>query len=324
MDFFIFAVCAAAIGVAGPRLIDAIESIADETGIGRVWLGAIVLAAATSLPELVATVSAGAIGEADLAAGAVFGSNMFNMTILGVFLALRPSALRPRGSEVAVAMLAIGLATVALVAVVTRDPGLGRLGGATVAVGVGYALGSFVLYRREQARGQVVAAHAVVTGRRLTAGTLATLLAGAAVVFVASIFLTDAAQGIAETLAVSGGVVGVVGLAAATSLPELVTSTVAWRRGASDLLVGNVLGSNVFNMAVLLPADAAFEEGGILAAVSEEQAAPAAFGIALMVLALMAMRGGRRPRVGRALGFAIVGGYLIGAGVTVALGVESG
>ena len=327
MDFAIFVVCAAAIGVAGPRLIDAIESIADETGIGRVWLGAIVLAAATSLPELVATVSAGAIGEADLAVGAVFGSNMFNMTILGAFLALRPEALRPRGSESAVAMLAIGLAVLALVAVVTRDPGLGRLGGASVALAVGYVLGSFVLYRRQRLRGPAVAVAgrgAVRRRRRPTVKTLATLLTGAGVVFVAAIFLADAAQGIAETLEISGGVVGVVALAFATSLPEVVTSTVAWRRGASDLLVGNVLGSNVFNMAVLLPADVAFEDGGILAAVSEDQAAPAAFGIALMVLALLALRGGRRPRVGRLLGLAIIGGYVAGAGVTVALGVESG
>jgi cation:H+ antiporter len=149
------------------------------------------------------------------------------------------------------------------------------------------------------------------------------LLSAAAVVFVASVFIANAAQGIAETLDVSGGVVGVVGLAFATSLPEVVTSVVAWRRGASDLLVGNVLGSNVFNMAALLPADVAFTDGGILAAVSEEQAAPAVFGIAMMLLALGVMRSSRRPRLSRAVGLAIVGGYVIGVGITVALGIES-
>ncbi len=102
------------------------------------------------------------------------------------------------------------------------------------------------------------------------------------------------------------------------------TSTTAWRRGASDLLVGNVLGSNVFNMAVLLPADLAFEDGGIMAAASNDQAAPAAVGIGLMLLALLALRVDGRPSVGRLIGLAIVGGYLAGIGVTVALGVETG
>jgi cation:H+ antiporter len=328
VDFAVFVACAGAIGVAGPRLLDAIEAIAEETGIGRVWLGAIVLAAATSLPELVTTVSAGAIGEADLAVGAVFGSNMFNMMILGVFLAFRPwRRRRARGTETAVAVLAIGLAALTLLAVVTRDPGLGRVGGATVAVAVGYAVGSIVLYRQGRPRsGEEVAAvrGGTMTRRRPQAATMAKLGSSAALVFTAAVFLTDAAQGIAGTLGVSGGVVGVVALAFATSLPELVTSVAAWRRGASDLLVGNVLGSNVFNMAVLLPADVAFADGGILAAVSNDQAAPAAFGIALMLLALVALRSGWRPGVARMLGLAIVGGYVLGVGVTVALGVESG
>jgi len=328
VDFAVFVACAGAIGVAGPRLLDAIEAIAEETGIGRVWLGAIVLAAATSLPELVTAVSAGAIGEADLAVGAVFGSNMFNMMILGVFLAFRPwRRRRAPGTETAVAVLAIGLAALTLLAVVTRDPGLGRVGGATVAVAVGYAVGSIVLYRQGRPRsGEEVAAvkGGTMTRRRPQAATMAKLGSSAALVFTAAVFLTDAAQGIAGTLGVSGGVVGVVALAFATSLPEVVTSVAAWRRGASDLLVGNVLGSNVFNMAVLLPADVAFADGGILAAVSNDQAAPAAFGIALMLLALVAMRSGRRPSVVRMLGLAIVGGYVLGVGVTVALGVESG
>ena len=155
-------------------------------------------------------------------------------------------------------------------------------------------------------------------------------------VFVASLFLPSAAEGIADTLGVSGGVVGVVGVALATSLPEVVTSAVALWRGSPGLVVGNVFGSNVFNVAVLFPGDLALDEGPLLAAAMSEQAVTAAFGLGLMLLALLALvdrmpwssAGGegllRRGWALRAAGVAILLGYLVGVVVTVGLGIETG
>ena len=129
---------------------------------------------------------------------------------------------------------------------------------------------------------------------------------------------------------------GVVGVALATSLPEVVTSAVALWRGAPGLVVGNVFGSNVFNVAVLFPGDLALDEGPLLAAAMDEQAVTAAFGLLLMLLALATLvermpwssQGGRgllrRSRALRLLGAGILAGYLVGVVLTVGLGIEAG
>ena len=358
MDFVIFGGCALAIALAGPLLVDAVEGIGEKTGLGHLWLGTVLLAGATSLPELVSMVSAAAIEEPDIAVGTVLGSNMFNMTIFGVVLFFFPMAVvtNRAGAMTGGVAIVLGGATLLFLAVglPTIDlPEGGHLGvGAVVLIGL-YLAGSYLLFREERSAPHAADAHEETAGLepvvlpapaalRSRAGPLrgvAVRLVGATtVVFVASLFLPDAAEGIAGSLGVSGGVVGVVGVALATSLPEVVTSGVALSRGAPGLVVGNVFGSNVFNVAALLPADVALNEGALLDSVMNEQAVAAGFGLGLMVLALGPLverapwiggGGGvadeaRRGRRLRLLGLAIMGGYVGGVVATVALGVETG
>ncbi len=348
MDFLIFAVCALAIALAGPTLVRAVEGVGDATGLGHVWLGTVLLAGATSLPELVSVVSAAGIDQPDIAVGTVLGSNMFNMTIFGVVLVLFPLAVRTDRASALTGGLAIVLGAVTLVFIATGEVALGHVGlGAIVLLGL-YVAGSLLLFREER-RGSTAPAPAASTDpaaapapettaarRRPRRADLARLAVATAVVFVASLFLPSAAEGIADTLGVSGGVVGVVGVALATSLPEVVTSSVALWRGSPGLVVGNVFGSNVFNVAVLFPGDLALDEGPLLAAAMNEQAVTAAFGLGLMLLALLALvdrmpwsvAGGagllRRGWALRAAGVAILLGYLVGVVVTVGLGIETG
>ena len=363
MDFAIFGACALAIALAGPLLVDGVEGVAERTGLGHLWLGTVLLAGATSLPELVSMVSAAAIDEPDIAVGTVLGSNMFNMTIFAVVLIFFPMAVKANRAGAMTGGLAIALGAGMLVFIAVGLPSVGlpeggRLGvGAIALLGV-YVVGSYVLFREERgapraldvaeetagpapvALGASVAGGSSVArgGRARSArGVAGRLLVATGVVFVASLFLPDAAEGIADTLGVSGGVVGVVGVALATSLPEVVTSGVALSRGAPELVVGNVFGSNVFNVAALLPADAALNEGALLDVVLNEQAVAAAFGLGLMLLALAPLlerapwpgwTGGaavdRRRRMLRLVGLAILTGYVAGVVVTVALGVETG
>ena len=346
MDFLIFALCALAIALAGPTLVRAVEGVGDATGLGHLWLGTVLLAGATSLPELVSVVSAAGIDQPDIAVGTVLGSNMFNMTIFGVVLVLFPLAVRTDRASALTGGVAIVLGAATLVFIVTGEVALGHVGlGAIVLLGL-YVTGSLLLFR-EARRGSAAPAPAASTDpapapeqtearRRPRRADVVRLAAATAVVFVASLFLPSAAEGIADTLGVSGGVVGVVGVALATSLPEVVTSAVALWRGSPGLVVGNVFGSNVFNVAVLFPGDLALDEGPLLAAAMSEQAVTAAFGLGLMLLALLALvdrmpwssAGGegllRRGWALRAAGVAILLGYLVGVVVTVGLGIETG
>ena len=346
MDFLIFALCALAIALAGPTLVRAVEGVGDATGLGHLWLGTVLLAGATSLPELVSVVSAAGIDQPDIAVGTVLGSNMFNMTIFGVVLVLFPLAVRTDRASALTGGVAIVLGAATLVFIVTGEVALGHVGlGAIVLLGL-YVAGSLLLFR-EARRGSAAPAPAASTDpapapektearRRPRRADVVRLAAATAVVFVASLFLPSAAEGIADTLGVSGGVVGVVGVALATSLPEVVTSAVALWRGSPGLVVGNVFGSNVFNIAVLLPGDIVLDEGPLLAAAMSEQAVTAAFGLGLMLLALLALvdrmpwssAGGegllRRGWALRAAGVAILLGYLVGVVVTVGLGIETG
>ena len=346
MDFLIFALCALAIALAGPTLVRAVEGVGDATGLGHLWLGTVLLAGATSLPELVSVVSAAGIDQPDIAVGTVLGSNMFNMTIFGVVLVLFPLAVRTDRASALTGGVAIVLGAATLVFIVTGEVALGHVGlGAIVLLGL-YVAGSLLLFR-EARRGSAAAVAVASTDpapapeqtearRRPRRADVVRLAAATAVVFVASLFLPSAAEGIADTLGVSGGVVGVVGVALATSLPEVVTSAVALWRGSPGLVVGNVFGSNVFNVAVLFPGDLALDEGPLLAAAMSEQAVTAAFGLGLMLLALLALvdrmpwssAGGegllRRGWALRAAGVAILLGYLVGVVVTVGLGIETG
>ena len=329
MDYLIFLVCAAAIVLAGPRMVRTVESVAQITGLGRVWLGGILLAGATSLPELAAVTTAGAIDEPDLAVGTVLGSNLFNMAVLGgVFLVLPLAVPRARARLTGLLPLALGLAV--LLFLVAGDWEIGRIGISAPLIGLLYGLGAFALYRlardaRDGASDPRVAdgggqAAAVPTYRPLIGAMLLTT----AVVFAASIFLAPSAEAIAEDLGVAKGVVGVALLAVATSLPEIVTSISALSRGAPEFLLGNLWGSNAVNLALVLPADLSFGGGSLLATASTDHIAAAAFGIAVMLIALLAAGSEALPGRRRLLGGAILAGYVAALAVTVSLGVDAG
>ena len=318
-------------------MVDAVEVVSARTGVGHIWIGSIVLAGATSLPELVSAISGAAIDEPDLAIGTLLGSNMFNMAIFGAVVLLATRSLRPDPSGAAAGLVAIVMAAAALVFFLIEAPEVGRMGvGSLIVVGI-YVLGSFLLFRFEQRRkpggaigwggtgapepaAAVISLEGMMTLRR--AGEW--LLATTAVVFVASVFIAGAADGIAQTIGVSGGVVGVVAVALATSLPEVVTSISALRRGATGLLVGNVFGSNVFNIAVIFAADVSLDEGPVLQAASSDQAVTAAFGIGLMLLALAVVGWQQSRRTIRGAGALILVGYVVGIVTVVSLGIESG
>ena len=292
-----------ALGVvaAGVVLARSSDVIAARTNLGRVWVGSIFLAAATSLPELLTDISAVRIGAADLAAGDLFGSGMANMLILAA-IALRPGAhlfRRAALDHTLSAALAIVMTGIAAIAVLLgpRTTLLG-LGPGTLVLLVVYLLGTRLLFLHSallQEAGTTVelgaAAGAAKGGERLPslAWALGRFLAATAVIIVAAPLFASSAVRIAEITGLATSLIGTLLVGVTTSLPELVTAIAALRLGAIDLAVGNLFGSNAFNMVIFAPLDLVAGGVPLLAAVSAVHAVTALMAIMMMAVALGAM-----------------------------------
>jgi len=307
----LFLLSSAAVVVAGVTLARTADEIATRTGLGGLLVGTLLLAGATSLPEIVANVTAALEGRPDLAAGNVFGSSMANMAILAAIDLLHRGTVWVRaGIEHArLAAIAIALTTIPVLAILA-PPGLAPagIGIESWVVLAGYVMATVWLRRpargrrRHDTSGEIIAPTGWGVSTRATRPLRATVLRftiAAVVVLVAAPLVATSAGGIAETTGLSETFVGALLLAATTSLPELVASVAAVRIAAYDLAVGNLFGSNAFNMIALFAADAADRSGPILAGVSTGQAVAGVGAILLMALALAAVVHGERTRIQR-------------------------
>ena len=275
-----FAISVAVIVGAAILLTRSADAIAERTGLGRLLVGSVFLAAATSLPELTIDLNAIWLGLPDLACGDLVGSSLFNLLILAIV----DLAHRSRGgliSRVAAAHALSGAVTIALTSLVgigilfeRQLDGVTFLGLGPAAIGVffGYAFGIRLIFFDQRASVEVEteSREGSPNGLALRTALFGYVLAAAAIV-VAAPFLASAAGDLAELTGLSETFIGTTLVALATSLPELVATLAAVRIGAYDLAIGNVFGSNAFNMLLLLPLDLAFP-GALLASVSTTHA----------------------------------------------------
>lgn len=302
MSWLLFFASAAVIVVAGTKLSHYGDAIADVTGLGRLWIGVVLMAAATSLPELVTAVSAGLMKAPDLAAGDLFGAGMSNMLTLGLIdLLYRDKRVWQQAAfeHVLVASLALILTGLAAFFILYRFPvehagvGLGSL-----LLLLLYVLGMRMVFRQEDVKrlqreqhlvagAEAVREEAHVAKRVALRRAALGFAAAAAALLVAAPLLARSAREIAEITGISEMFIGTSLVAITTSLPELVTSVAAVRLGAFDLAVGNLFGSNAFNMAAFAFADIAYREGALLNAVSSAHAMTALWSMLLMNIGLM-------------------------------------
>jgi len=288
-----FLVSGAAVGVAGIRLARYGDTIAARTGLGGLWVGAILLAAATSLPEITTDLHAVLQGTPSLAVGDLFGSTMANMMILAVGdLLTRHTRMLARVTinQALVGALGILLTVIAALGIFVGGGGATfGIGWATLTIGVVYIAGMRLLHRNRPEPPFRTEAEVVAARRR--AGELRMAFIGfgvtALVILVAARFLASSAATLAEALGVSQGFIGLVLLAVTTSAPEAVVSAAAIRNGSYDLAVGNLLGSSCFNMMVLLPLDLVEGGGPILATVEPSLIIGALFGVLMTALVLL-------------------------------------
>jgi cation:H+ antiporter len=308
----IFLVSAAAIIAAGRKLSQYGDDIAVSTGLGRAFVGALLLAGATSLPEVAASIVAATQGWGNLAMGNVFGSNIFNIAIIAVAQLFAPASILANASRShsIVAVAGILLSGLAALAMLIRSPVMLLGAGAdTWVILVVYLLILRLLPREEPggAAGGTEAAPAPGgVGRLWGKFALAVL-----VVLVSGWFLTGSAEQIAEMTGLGQTFVGSTLLALATSLPELVVTIVSVQRGAYDLAMGNVLGSNIFNMLILVLADLALPGPQPLLSTAEPgQLLTALLGLVLSGLAVLGLSVRKRTFGWDAAAIAVT--YLVG------------
>lgn len=303
----VFLGSAVAVAVAGITLARAGDEIAQRTHLSRLVVGVLLVAGATSLPEITTDVSAALAGSPDLAVGDLLGSSMANMAILAILDLVHRHRVWPsvEVGHARVASVAIGLTALATLGILTPiGAAVGWVGLDTLAVAGGYIAMVVWLHRSPTGRFggsallPVPTGWATADGRGARPAALRFALASLVVLLAAPLLARSAAD-IAEVSGLGETFVGTALLALATSMPELVASIAAVRIGAHDLAVGNLFGSNAFNMFALLLADVAYTPGPILSAVDPAQAVAGVSAILLMALALAALVHGTETRVRR-------------------------
>ena len=243
----------------GEVLVRGASALAVDVGISPLVVGLTVVSVATSAPELAVTTSAVFTGESDLALGNVVGSNIANiLLILGVSAVVLPLAVRRQLVRVDVPFL-IGFGL--LLVLLTSDGDISTLdGGILLAVWVGHTLLSVWLSKRGD-----IPADAVEEEPPNVSAPVALVLVvvGVALLVGGSNLLVTGAVAIAGALGISSLVIGLTVVAIGTSLPELVASLAAVRKGETDLAVGNAIGSCLANIGLVLGVPALAKPGGL-------------------------------------------------------------
>lgn len=273
-----FLIAALVIIVAGSALTQFGDIIADRTKLNGMLVGGILIAGATSLPELAVDFHAVRIGAPDLAVGDLLGSSLFNLLILGVLDLTHHSGGRMLSEKAARHALAASL-SIALTAIAALFIFIGpllpdavflRFGPGSVALTAAYVLGIRLLYlqRREREEPTEEVASWIPCVHRLgLRGAIVGYIVTAAVILAAAPVLARAGDDLAQRSGLGGTFFGSTFVALCTSLPEMVTTFTAVRMKAFDMAIGNILGSNCFNMAILVPLDLA-DAGPLLSTVS--------------------------------------------------------
>jgi cation:H+ antiporter len=236
----------------GEALVRSASTFAVRAGISPLVIGLLVVSAATSAPEFAVTLGAVLNGEPGLAIGNVVGSNIANiLLILGLSAVISPLIIKRQLVRVDVPIM-VGLSV--LLVAVSLDGQIGLLDGVLLLAGlVVHAIISIRLGRREVREAGDDPETLPLNSQPVPLWLAAILLAlGVGLLVGGAQSLVTGAVNIATALGVSGLVVGLTVVAIGTSLPELATSIIAIRRGERDMAVGNIVGSNIFNIGMVL------------------------------------------------------------------------
>ena len=284
------------------------DIISFKTGLGQSLIGVGLLATVTSLPELGTGVSSVTfVDSPDLAAGDAFGSNLFNLLIIGlldIFWRRGPILTAVSSTAILVAALGIGVIAIAASALVihsmTTATSTWPISPVSFVLIIAFAGAMFMIYRFEQAQDDIeIEAN---TKYAEASGTSAAMmfLASAGVIVGSAVWLAQTGDSIAEEMGWEASFVGTQFLALSTSLPELATAAAAIRLNAPTLAISNLLGSNLFNMGfILFIDDAAFTQGVLWSNVSQIHTLTSIVALIMTAVVIIALINRSRTRPNR-------------------------
>ena len=237
----------------GELLVRGASGIAAAAGVSRLVIGLTIVSVGTSAPEMLVSVYASVTGNPDIAVANIVGSNIFNVLfILGACAVLRPLVVASQLIRIDVpVMVAVSFLLLAL----ARDGTIGRWDGLLL---IGGAMAYMVVLLRQGRRDEVLRQEAPgLAGpahppARVWARNGVLVAVGLGLLILGARWLVDGAASMARALGVSDVIIGLTIIAAGTSLPEVATSVLATLRGERDIAIGNVIGSNIFNILGIL------------------------------------------------------------------------
>lgn len=247
-------------------LVRGASRLAVGFGISPLVVGLTVVAFGTSSPELAVSVGSALSGQADIALGNVVGSNIFNVLfILGISALIGALVVAQQLIRLDVPLM-VGVSFLPLL--LGADGKIGRLDGLLLFAGiVTYIVFAIRQSRKESGPVREEYDHEFGQGRRMGPRqvllNIVFVIAGLALLVLGARWLVNGAVTIARALGLSELIIGLTIIAAGTSLPEVATSIIASLRGERDIAVGNVVGSNLFNILAVLGLTAAVAPGGV-------------------------------------------------------------
>lgn len=252
--------------IGGHFVVDSASKIGAKFRLTPMVIGLTIVAAGTSAPELAVVFQAVAADDTELAIGSIIGSNIANvLLVLGLVAALGTIHVTTRVVRFDIPIMIV--ASVAFL-VLSLDGGLGRFDGVVL---FGFLVGFVVWTLRSAPKAPVTRTESTgqlrPDGHDVTDGSLfavvTSLVAGVAILAVAARYVVQGAEEIAFSLGVPELIIGLTIVALGTSAPEIITTLLAALRGHRELAVGNAVGSNIFNILLVLGAGAALAPGGI-------------------------------------------------------------
>ena len=319
-----FFVCLVIILITGKRLSRFSDLIAVRTGLGGMWIGLLLVATVTSLPELITGLSAIiVVNQPDLAVGSAVGSLIYNLIIIAILDVLyRPGTIFTgirHGHSLSAGFGVILLGALAAAMFVQQqftEIRVGPVGPYTLIAPIIYVIAMrsvFFFERRENSMGALAGAAEVASAAAPGLRRVFVLFAVNAIILIAvATALPVIGEGLAHTMGWEHSFVGTILLAFATSVPEIVVSIQAVRMGAIDLAIGGIFGSNLFDLLIVAIEDVAYLDGPILAAVSNEHVLTVVSALAMTGIAIVGLCSRPQARVFKVMSWASLGLLAVG------------
>lgn len=277
------------------------SAFARNVGIPPLVIGLTIVAFGTSAPEIFSSAASALAGEPELAIGNAIGSNIFNLGIaLGVALVIKPITPPPSLARKELPAL---MAVTVICGILMANLYMGPIDAILLIAVVGYFIYHLFSRRREGVEDDC---HTDEIPDNVSTGRAAAyLLLGLVLLVVSAEFLVDASVSIADRLGVSSGIIGLTLVALGTSLPELAATVTCALRGHHELAVGNIIGSNILNILVVLPFPGLLAAGAFNSDLFyRDYAAMMLMTVVLLLLCYPAMR--RKCQLGRLTGITFI------------------